>query len=66
MDNEKSIKGWLAQAPSRIKKQAEKTNSNNNDSSQKLSQFLSFYIHFKLYIVIINIICIDVLILNVQ
>jgi len=34
-DIEKSIKGWLAQAPSRIKKQAEKINTiyNNNDSA---------------------------------
>jgi len=32
-DIEKSIKGWLAQAPSRIKKQAEKKNT-NNDSAQ--------------------------------
>jgi hypothetical protein len=34
MEIKKFIKGWLAQAPSRIKKQAEKTNSNNNGSSQ--------------------------------
>jgi len=36
-DIEKSIKGWLAQAPSRIKKQTEKQNSinnNNNDTAQ--------------------------------
>jgi len=34
-DIEKSIKGWLAQAPTRIKKQAEKNNTINiNDSAQ--------------------------------
>jgi len=31
---QKSIKGWLAQAPSRVKKQAEKENTNNNDAAQ--------------------------------
>lgn len=35
-DVEKSIKGWLAQAPSRIKKQKEKQNTlnSNNDAAQ--------------------------------